>query len=783
MRKEAKNKDLKRERVYDSSQDLRVRSSGVLNLGFRISLLVLLSLVLSSCHKTALTTRHLKEGEYLLSKNKVLIEDNKKIDKDEMALYIRQKPNKSILFGSWKLGLQWKNLWWSEKKEKPRPAVVLDTNLVNRSATQLEMYLQNLGYYHARVQRKYKQKYWLRIKRFPYKKKIVEYHVYTGKPYVIDSTSQYILDPPLSYLYNKYKSYSEIKKGEDLKMETLQKERERIAKSFQNSGFFDFTENYVHFDVDTGNGEMLTTVVTKIKQPNNELKRHFRYYIRDVYLRTDYDPYVQNDAELDTVKVSEGIYMVSKGENSFNSGPLVRCLFLKPEDLYVQSKHNRTYKQLVALQMFSLIDMDFVKIVPEDSSEVKRKLDVSIRLSPAKKKSLAAELVATFREGFGVNGQLSFSDKNPFGGSEILDFTIAGGVEDLGEYDGTKIIGANIGPRLSLKFPSFLFLNSYSSKMSKYAFPKSSISAMYNFQRRTNFTRYLSNFYLKYEWNEGKYKKHELNLFDFSFAFITKDSEILDELATLSLAERFRYEDNISLGMKYHFTYSNKTKPGVKHPIYFIGNAHLMGGSALITKALELEKRNSNEAISWFDIRYSNHFKIEADFRYYRHLTQDNVVVFRSFLGSAFVFDEITVVPYEQLYFSGGANSVRGWQQRTLGPGAYFDEDNFFDRLGEVKMEANIEYRFPISGYFKGAAFADVGNVWNVRNIEDPSSFHWYEFYEQFAFSPGLGLRLDFDFFLFRVDAAIPLKRPHLRGFEAFSEWAPNWNFGIGYPF
>lgn len=748
-----------------------------------VLIVVFLSTMNTACHTHQLTTRHLKEGEYLLKKNKVVLEGGKDVDKADLSLYIRQKPNTSWLFGTWKIGLQWKNLWYKEGKGKERAAVILDSAAVVRSAKQMKIYLQNLGYYNATIDTTIRRTRILGVKKWETKKAIVEYHVKTGSAYFIDSTAVYISDSSLLKLYRSTQQYSHVKTGKQLKIAQLQQERERLAKLYQNHGYFDFTENFIHFDVDTNGGDYKTTLITKLKPPNNEDRKHIKYFIRDIYIQTDFDAYDDSTAVQDTILFKNKVYFVSKGKSRFKPSPLYRSIFLKTGEEYELAAYNATYKQLLNLQMFSLLDVDFEKVDVAKGGTTQN-LDVYIRMTPAKKMAISVEGMATFREGFGGNGQIAFSSKNPFKGSEILEFSIAGGVENLkSNTSDDRILGANVGPRLSIQFPSFLFFPKLNGSLAKTAFPKSKVSASYNYQKRLDFTRYLSNLYLKYEWNEGKYKKHELNVLDFSFSYLAKSSTILSNLSSLQPSEKFRFEDNISAGIRYRFTFNNQHNSAVKHPVYLIANGSLIGASSWLTKALGVEKRDQNDAINVFGIRYSNYLKVDVDFRYYYHFNKKHLLVFRSFSGAGLPLDQYGVIPYEQLYFAGGANSVRGWQQRTLGPGIYFDEANFYDRLGEVKIEGNLEYRFPITSIIKGGLFVDAGNVWTLKNEQISANFDEKLFFKQLAISPGLGVRLDFDFFLFRIDMAIPVKKPHISGWSTDSELNPNWNFGIGYPF
>ncbi len=727
---------------------------------------------------------HLNKEEYLLKKNKVLLTDNKELDKANLARYIRQKPNSGYFFGTWKLKLQWKNIWYRKKKGKPRPAVILDTNAIKRSVKQLNIYLQNQGYYNSSITTNVRRTRILGVPAWETKKAVVTYQVTAGEPFVIDSTASEVTEDNLQKVHQASIGASEVKLGSPLEVDALQRERVRITQEFKNNGYYDFTEKYVQFNVDTTSAKDQTVVSTVIKQPANKSGTHNRYYIRDIYVQTDFKLNASSNLLTDTIEYEPHVFFLSKGVSKFKPSPIYKALFIKPQDCYAINQYKTTYKRLVSLQMFGLIDIDYEKVTPEDSTETIRELDVHIRLSPSKKMALSAELTGTFREGFGANGAISFSNKNPFGGSEIIEFSIAGGFENLtaASSDG-KIIGANVGPRLALTFPSFLFFKKLNGSLAKNAFPKTTASTLFNFQKRIDFTRYLAKAYLRYEWNEGKFKKHEINLLDFGFSFITKDSPILSQLDSLPLSDQFRFQDNIIAGVRYKFTYNNQRKKGVKHPMFLIARGSLIGLSSLFSKAFGVEKRDLNDAISLFNVRYSNFIKVDFDYRYYLHLNQDNIIVFRAFAGAAFILDQSSVVPFGELYFVGGANSVRGWQQRTLGPGAFVDEENFFDRLGESKFETNAEYRFPVTKVIKGALFVDAGNVWNFREDGDPSNFSFTTFYEQLAVSPGLGIRFDFDFFLFRIDMAYPIKQPYLSGFSNFKKNIPNWNFGIGYPF
>ncbi len=742
-------------------------------------------MILTGCAKHQLSTWHLNEGEKLLTKNKLKVDAKTNIDEEELASYIRQKPNRGILFGTWKFGLQWKNLWYKESSGKKRPAVILDSSLVERSEKQMNIFMKNEGYYNATVKHEIKPIYFWGIKGWETKKAKVIYKVSPGTALIIDSTGSEIEQKEIGIYYRQVLSNSTIKKGDVLRIENLEEERTRISEHLANHGFYTFAENYIRFNVDSTRGHDSTVVITKIKGAVNDSVFH-QYYINKIFVNTTFDPYGSYNTTTDTV-LYNGVYFISKGKSSFNPGPLYRSLFIQSGDLYSQKKQSQTFRQFANLATFSFIKIDFKEV--NDTSSNLKLLDTYVLLQPAKQISISSELMGTFREGFGANGQISFSKKNTFGNAELLNFSISGMIENLKDVSDNEFgIVSNIGPRLSLTFPRFFLLPKLTNSIRKNSFPKTTLATQYNFQTRREFKRYLTTFSFTYEWNEGKYKKHELSPADFGFSFITKDSPALKDSTVRSAAEQSIFEDAISIGLKYSFIYNNQTNKKVKNPTFFTGKAWIVGPTALATRALGVETRDpDNNAITLAGIRFATFIKLQSDYRKYFNLKNNQQLAFRSFIGAGIPLDSSGVIPFDQLYFSGGANSVRGWRQRTLGPGATFDPNNEIDRLGEIKLEFNAEYRFNFTSIFKGALFIDAGNVWTEKlddeNDEFDPSFKLNRFMNELAVSPGFGFRLDFDFLLFRLDLGIPWKQPYENSLSKLEPKNTQFNFGIGYPF
>tara|TARA_Y100001934_G_C12367515_1_gene784355 strand:+ start:363 stop:2636 length:2274 start_codon:yes stop_codon:yes gene_type:complete len=752
---------------------------------FKYILFQLIALLLFGCAKHQLSTLHLGPHEKLISKNKLEVNSKIDIDKEDLASYIRQKPNHAILFGTWKFGLQWRNLWYREKSGKKRPAVILDSSLVRRSENQMTLFMKNEGYYNAEVTAEIKPIYFLGNKKWETKKVKIYYTVNPKNPLVIDSTDVSIKQNDINKHYNEILNESHIIQNTILRIEDLEDERNRITEHLNNNGYYKFAENFISFDIDSTRGCDSAIIVTKIKQPKSD-SIHYKYYLNNIYVNTSYDPYSSNNETTDTI-LYQGVYMISKGKSHFKPNPLYRSLFIHPNELYDHKKESLTFRQFANLQMFSFIKIEFKEVKNENGD---KKLDAYVLLKPSKRMSVSGELMGIFREGFGGTAQLSFNKKNAFGNSEILNFTFYGGLENLkqGDEDDFNIV-STVGPRLSLTFPRLFMFPKITKSIRKSSFPKTTFSAYYNFQERIEFKRYLTNIGLTYTWNEGKYKTHTLSILDMNFAFITKDSKILTTLSSLSPAQRFKFEDAISSGVKYNFLFNNQGNKKIKNPTYFVAKSWLIGTSALVAKAFGFEERNpGSNAITLAKIRYATFFKLQGDLRKFLNFTNEQQIALRTFLGAGIPLDKHGVIPFDQLYFVGGANSIRGWRQRTLGQGSYLQPDDNVDKLGEIKIELNVEYRFPVTSIIKGALFIDAGNVWTEKpdidtEIYGRKNFDVNRFHKEFAVSPGIGVRLDFDFFLFRVDLGVPLKQAYTPSVWNLETNKTQLNFGVGYPF
>ena len=346
-----------------------------------------------------------------------------------------------------------------------------------------------------------------------------------------------------------------------------------------------------------------------------------------------------------------------------------------------------------------------------------------------------------------------------------------------------------LGVDASLLFPKFLLPVSQ-ERFSKSYKPETRITLGYNFQDRTDYDHWLTNVAFGYEWTESKYKIHNLYPADISLIKINP-TPAFDSILNTITDQRLKsqYTDHLITALRYSFIFNTQELNRLKNFIFFRGNFEISGNLLNIIQRLGGIKENSDGYRTLFNIRYAQYVRPNIEFRYYFLLSRTNSVVFRAFTGLAIPYGNSIAMPFEKGYYAGGSNGMRGWPLRGLGPGSWSPQDISIERIGDVHIETNLEYRFPVYRFLKGGLFIDVGNVWLLKENElfPNGEISGDRFLQELAMDGGLGFRFDFNFFIIRLDVAHKLRDPVL---PAGNRWITNlqwrtmtWNFGIGYPF
>lgn len=777
--------------------------------GIRLSASLLFMLIVFgfvSCNPA----RHLEDGKYLLRSNKIKIEGKKHIlDIDELENYIKQKPNTRIM-GVFPFHLRtynflahgkerkWKNKLKKVVGEEP---VVYDEFLTKKSARQLELYAHSKGYYDAEVHDT------VRLSR---KKAWVKYTIVPNKPYRIRQVSFSTSDSVIGdFVLKDTTDNTVLHPGGILDYDALVLERDRISKMIRNRGYYAFSKDFIDFEVDSGLQSKLADVNLRIKLfPKHDqyrgiiLNQHSKYKIRDVNL---YLNIKRQSSKFDSLQV-----FAPPDTLTFNNTHFYYYdnMVLKPDVLFAkidfrqgqyfsETTIDKTYRQLSGLQQFKLINIKFEELPDSLSSDSARLLDCHIQLTTIISQGYQVELEGTNSSNhWGIGGNLLYYHKNLFGGAEIFNMKFSGALEVQREFvsntaDNFLPNTFEYGVETSMTIPKFWIPFKAGRMLRKYQ-PKTALSFSYSHQKRTNYTRKIINAGFGYQWNSSQFKKHRFNPIELNIINLTDTSaEFSQYFDTLYL--KHSYEAQFISVSSYTFELSTQDLKRQFSDFIFLRSRTELAGNIIsgLNELLGVNK-TADGYYELFNTRFAQFVRGDIDLRYYKHLNEHSLLVYRGFFGIGIPYGNNHVLPFVKKYFSGGSNGIRAWQIRSLGPGSFVDDSSFPDLAADMKIEANLEYRFDVAWKLKGAFFIDAGNIWAINRYDErPGAlFTFHSFYKEMAIGTGLGARFDFDFLLFRIDLGIKVRDPELPegsrmiwGNRKLGIGDYSWNFGIGYPF
>jgi len=703
------------------------------------------------------------------------------------------------------------------------PPVILDSDLMNASLKQIRLFLQSKGFYDCKVRDSVSAEK---------KKAKVFYIIRPGKPYKIDSLKYICEDPALLPVLYADSANCLINQGDNFDRDVILKERDRITHYLNDNGYYAFTKEYIHFDIDsalTSHHVNITIGIKKFERqdtvnPDTVVETpHPIFHINNVVIQMQYNPsnaiYQPNDSTI----IGDYKMVYPKGEMGFKLKRLLKKIFIKEGDIYRISNVDYTYTGFVQLKTFRYISIKFVSI-PNDM------LNCYIQLMPTLPKAIGVDAEGTNTSGdLGVQGDLSFDNNNLFKGAELFQFKLRGA------FEAQKIIGANtgsnaavpfntidIGPELDLSIPRPLFpfnlganIDSVDSKVFHHKgnfglWPKSNPQTIfkltYDYQNRpTDYNRNI--FGLAYTFNYDPFEKKNLHKWNISLRFpeinyvhatlFPAFQSTLQSLQNFFLLNSFTNHFIPDLGLTVQFDNQGLTK---QHHFDFVKISTEESGWLLraLTPVLNGQLPqfipDASESYSLFGVPYSYYVKGDIDYRHYWVPTKDDKFVGRIFMGMGIPMAGVPQeLPFDKSYWAGGSNDIRAWEARALGPGGN-TQQTIIDQIGDIKLEANGEYRVSVIKVFGLGFFVDAGNIWLLNRTPNlPNADFKFSgpnaFYNQIAVGGGFGLRFDFTYFVFRLDFGWRLRDPAL---PLGHEWdaaaklplLPNAvNFGIGYPF
>jgi len=766
---------------------------------------VFLALILLNILFSCKTTKYVENGNQLLDKYNIEIE-NKEIDKAELINYIRQKPNKRIIGLKFHLFLY--NLsnpkkdkgiskWLRTIGEEP---VIFDQYLTNKSTRQIKTFLKNKSYFDANVTDT------VILKKKKKNKVKVIYSIQTNKAYTIGSVKYDIQDSLLRNIIFADTSKSVISRGEKFDLDLFQEERKRIERDLKDRGYFNFNKEYIYFKADSSKKNNIIDVRLSIKKYIKERKNdslildnHYKYKINRVYIYADYKPKnaISNKKDYfsncDTIIVDNMFFIYHK-DSKLKSSIILQSNFIEPGDYYDLRNVDRTYKHLNSLQLYRLINIQFINkdSLFNDSLKIAY-IDCKIQLTKYELQSYTIEAVGTNSSGnMGVGGNLIYGHKSLFGGAEHVDLKLKGSIEALDDNQNNRINRTiEFGSDLTVRIPKFMLPIFEAEEFSKKYNPKTSISFGYNYQDRPDYTRTIANISYGYDWEGNKFIHHYIKPLELNAVKIPYKTDAFDAYISSTFLESSYSNHFVSLS-SYSFIFNNQNIKKNRDFYFFRLNAEVSG--LILNTIYELSKISRVDgSYQVFGLPFSQYFKTDIDFRYHKIINNENNFAYRLFAGVGLPYGNSTVLPFEKKYFVGGANSIRAWNVRDLGPGSYKGNDisNYPNQTADIKLEANVEYRFKLFWVLEGALFLDAGNIWTIKeDLREGALFKLDDFYKEIAVGTGFGTRFDFSFFVFRLDIGLKLCNPSL---DIGKRWIPGnrnfnsdditFNIGIGYPF
>ena len=753
------------------------------NKKFRFPAWFIPVLLLSSCSPL----RKLSPDAILLNKNVIVADRSGLVQK--IKPIIKQKPNRKILgLFRFHLGVyiafnrgkerKWKN--WV-KNTIGEPPVLLDTALTEKSREQIRQFMVNTGYFNADVTDTTILK--------KGRKANVYYYIRSNEPYQIRTIEYSISDTAIRNIVLTNTSSALIKSGNRFDTRMLQQERERMTTLLKNHGYFYFTQQFISYQVDSALKSNEVDLFLQIKNRNISSddstlsQNHIAYSISDVFINSDFNP-VRADSNLftDSVYYSNRYFLFRTKYHNYRPAALSKNIFITKDKKYNLTDHESTYRYLADLGNFRFININFSP--DTDSIGSMDRLNCFINLTPNFRQSYRVEIEGTHNGGnFGTAGSFIYANRNVLKGAELLELKLKAAFENQSNFAGEerRLLFFNTyeyGPEISLTIPqngSQRVINLISS---------------YNVQNRPEFNREIATFSVSKTFRMKKNVIHIVTPAEINFVAVTQDSvfkKILEDIGDPALSDS--YDDHLIAGGRYSFILNTQQLNKLKSFFYFRFNFESAGNAIRAVEELRGRVPVNDSSYSILKNIYAQYIRPDVDFRFYHIIDENNTMVYRLAGGIGIPYLNSRTLPFEKSFFAGGANDLRAYSARSIGPGSYDDELRV-QQSGEIKMNANIEYRFDIIRILEGALFMDAGNVWLTKDDarRPGGTFEPNRFLNEVAIGAGMGFRFDFNYFIIRLDIGYPMRDPRNADNKrwVYQNLKPDdakFNFGIGYPF
>lgn len=732
--------------------------------------MVFLVLFATACR----VTRHIPEDKEVVSKVHIIV-DGQPSTSNSLKMAVQQKAyHRTFGFlpvATWiwhndtsKRFHRWRNKIGTEPQ-------VYDEEMTLTTERSMKRALNAQGYLYAKVSHKVKSKN---------RKATVTYIIDRGLPKELNSVRYMVEDPSLDSLISASTIESSLQKDALLDRDLLDDERTRLTDLLRDKGYWDFNKDDISFIADTLQGQQevdLTVFVSGLHEP---------YIFNKVHFISDFN--ILNNGTNDSLshfrEIAEGYDLTYEGDRCYlKDYTLISNCHIVPGKTYTETAVKDTYSSYNRLHL-----LKYTNIRLEPSGD--NKLDAWINLSPQNPKSVQFELDGTNTSGdLGFAGAISFQHKNIFRGSETYSLSLKGGYESL---------SGNVSGLVNDNYSEYSISNNFDIPRKK---GTTSVNMSFSYQTRPEYTRFISNLGYKYKWQNNPRQRHTFDVLDLSYVYLPKRSEsfidIIEQAGPISYSS---YSSHLIMAMGYNLYLSNsftasQNRNSTRDIWSLRISAEIAGNLLWAISKLTNMKKDENGNYNIISLPFEQYARMDVDWTYSQYLTDRSRLAYHLAGGIAIPYGNSKTVPFEKRYYSGGANSVRGWSVRTLGPGTFRNNNaksrlDYFNQCGDVRLDASVELRSKLFWKFEFATFLDAGNVWTLKEYKSqPGGKISEDFLQQIALGTGLGLRMVTNFVVLRLDMGIKAYNPYLEGKDAWTIRHPlksenrSIHFAVGYPF
>lgn len=750
-------------------------------------ILFLLSLTVTGCS----VTRHIPQGEAVVSKVDIRV-DGQKTSASDLLMANRQKPYRRTFgflpLGAWMWHPDPVSVWHRLRGRLGTEPNIYSEEAAERSERAMQQVMQRKGFLDAKVSHK------TEIRNG---KAHIHYLVQSNRPRRMANIRYEATDTALLNVVQQVADQSLLRNGQLLDRNILESERQRLTTLMRDRGYWDFDKEHVSFIADTIKGREEVDLTLRLQGQHRQWKIRKVHFLTNfnILSQTGSDSLIQHSRDLDI----PGYDLTYSGDQCYlRDQILIRSCDVIPGKLYSESAVKSTYASLSRLHILRYVNL---RIEPASDENDNQELDCFIYLSPQSTHSVQFEVDGTNTAGdLGFALALSYQQRNLFHGSETFTTRLKGSYEALsGKVENlVNKSYSEYAADFGLDIPRFLFplLSEETRRKSK---ASTQFKIGFSHQSRPEYTRIISQGGFGYKWASPN-AHHVWDIANLSYVYLPEQSEtfkqLLENLGPISYSS---YSSHFILSMNYTLYLGNSTlttgrQQNTRNTLWSLRiNPEIAGNLFSGISAMTNMKKVDNR-YQFMHQPYEQYARLDVDWSSSLFLSERSRLALRAGAGVAVPYGNSDVMPFEKRYYSGGANSVRGWSVRELGPGRYKTSHasnfNYFNQCGDVRFDASAELRTRLFWKFESALFLDAGNVWTIKPYEHQEGGEITgDFYKQIAASWGLGLRVVTDFVILRLDWGFKAHDPSADADERWALRHPftsshnTLHFAVGYPF